>query len=95
MSLYIKDATGKMDVSELLNALAEMSKAGLGARWQNISEHRYQSKTRQELIVRILVYKIQEQAFAGFNSSIRRRWLPTWDVSLTEIACQRRQPWLQ
>jgi hypothetical protein len=66
-------ATGEMDVSEQLNSLPEMNKAALGALWREHFGAPPPEQTRRDLIVRILAYKIQEQAFGGLSSSIRRR----------------------
>jgi Protein of unknown function (DUF2924) len=66
-------ATGEMDVSEQLNSLPEMNKAALGALWQEHFGAPPPEQIRRDLIIRILAYKIQEQAFGGLTSSIRRR----------------------
>jgi hypothetical protein len=62
-----------MDVSEQLTSLPEMNKASLGALWQKHFGAPPPEQTRRDLIVRVLAYKIQEQAFGGLTSSIRRR----------------------
>jgi hypothetical protein len=66
-------ATGEMDVSDQLNSLPEMNKAALGALWREHFGAAPPEQTRRDLIVRILAYKIQEQALGGLTSSIRRR----------------------
>jgi hypothetical protein len=66
-------ATGEMDVSEQLNSLPEMNKAALGGLWREHFGAPPPEQTRRDLIVRVLAYKIQEQAFGGLTSSIRRR----------------------
>jgi hypothetical protein len=65
--------TGEMDVSEQLNSLPEMNKAALGALWQEHFGAPPPEQTRRDLIIRVLAYKIQEQAFGGLTSPIRRR----------------------
>jgi hypothetical protein len=62
-----------MDVSEQLNSLPEMNKAALGALWREHFGVPPPEQTRRDLIIRILAYKIQEQAFGGLTSPIRRR----------------------
>jgi Protein of unknown function (DUF2924) len=66
-------ATGVMDVSEQLNSLPEMNKAALGALWREHFGAPPPEQTRRDLIVRILAYKIQEQALGGFSAATRRR----------------------
>jgi hypothetical protein len=62
-----------MDVSEQLNALPEMNKAALAALWRAHFGAPPPEQIRRDLIIRVLAYKIQEQAFGGLSSSIRRR----------------------
>jgi hypothetical protein len=62
-----------MDVSEQLNSLPEMNKAALGALWQEHFGTPPPEQTRRDLIIRILAYKIQEQALGGFSTATRRR----------------------
>jgi hypothetical protein len=73
ISLHIRMATGEMDVSEQLNSLPEMNKAALGALWREHFGVPQPEQTRRDLIIRVLAYKIQEQAFGRLSSSIRRR----------------------
>jgi hypothetical protein len=65
--------TGEMDISEQLNSLPEMNKAALSALWREHFGALPPEQTRRDLIIRVLAYKIQEQAFGGLTSSIRRR----------------------
>jgi hypothetical protein len=58
-------ATGEMDVSEQLNSLPEMNKAALGALWREHIGTPLPEQTRRDLIIRVLAYKIQEQALGG------------------------------
>ena len=62
-----------MDVSEQLTALPEMNKAALAALWREHFGTPPPEQIRRDLIIRVLAYKIQEQAFGGLCSSIRRR----------------------
>jgi hypothetical protein len=62
-----------MDVSEILKTLPEMSKADLCQRWQECFSKPAPEGIRKELMVRMLAYRIQEQAFGGLNPKIRRR----------------------
>jgi len=62
-----------MDVSEILKTLPEMSKASLCQRWQECFGKPAPEGIRKELMVRMLAYRIQEQAFGGLNPKTRRR----------------------
>jgi hypothetical protein len=62
-----------MDVSEQLTSLPEMNKAALGALWQKHFGAPPPEQTRRDLIIRVLAYKIQEQALGGFSAATRRR----------------------
>jgi hypothetical protein len=66
-------AAGEMDVSEQLNSLPEMNKAALRALWQEHFGAPPPEQIRRDLMIRVLAYEIQEQAFGGLTSSIRRR----------------------
>jgi hypothetical protein len=66
-------ATGEMDLSEQLTSLPEMNKAALCALWREHFGAPPPEQTRRDLIIRVLAYKIQEQAFGGFSTAIRRR----------------------
>jgi hypothetical protein len=62
-----------MDVSEQLKILPTMGKAALCKRWQEVFSKAAPKRIRKELMVRMLAYKIQEQAFGGLSSQVRRR----------------------
>ena len=62
-----------MDVSEILKTLPEMSKAALCQRWQECFSKPAPEGIRKELMVRMVAYRIQEQAFGGLNPKTRRR----------------------
>jgi hypothetical protein len=62
-----------MDVSEILKTLPEMSKAALCQQWQECFIKPAPEGIRKELMVRMLAYRIQEQAFGGLSPKIRRR----------------------
>jgi hypothetical protein len=71
-----------MDVSERLKTLPGMSKVALSRLWEELFNKPVPERIRKELMVRILAYRIQEQAFGGLNPKIRRRLDPdrwcTW-----------------
>jgi hypothetical protein len=50
--LYIRMATGEMDISEQLNSLPEMNKAALGALWREHFGIPPPEQTRRDLIIR-------------------------------------------
>lgn len=62
-----------MNVSERLKTLLGMSKAALCQLWEELFNKPVPERIRKELMVRILAYRIQEQAFGGLNPKIRRR----------------------
>jgi hypothetical protein len=62
-----------MDVSERLKTLPGMSKIGLSRLWEELFNKPVPERIRKELMVRILAYRIQEQAFGGLNFKTRRR----------------------
>jgi Protein of unknown function (DUF2924) len=62
-----------MDISERLKTLPRMSKIGLSHLWEELFNKPVPERIRKELMVRILAYRIQEQAFGGLNFKTRRR----------------------
>jgi Protein of unknown function (DUF2924) len=62
-----------MDISERLKILPGMSKAALSGLWEELFNKPVPKRIRKELMVRILAYRIQEQAFGGLSPKIRRR----------------------
>jgi hypothetical protein len=62
-----------MDVSERLKTLPGMSKVALSQLWEELFNKPVPERIRKELMVRILAYRMQEQAFGGLNSKTRRR----------------------
>ena len=62
-----------MDVTQYLKELPGMGKAALSQQWQELFERPVPGGMRTELMVRMLAYKIQEQAFGGLNPRTRRR----------------------
>lgn len=62
-----------MDVSEFLKALPRMDKTALCKKWQELFNKTAPKHLRKEFIVRILAYKIQENAFGGLSATTRRR----------------------
>jgi DUF2924 family protein len=62
-----------MDVSERLKSLPGMGKPALCKLWRQLFKEPVPDHVRRELMVRILAYRIQEQAFGGLNTKTRRR----------------------
>jgi hypothetical protein len=62
-----------MDVSERLKTLPEMGKVALSQLWEELFNKPVPERIRKELMVRILAYRIQEEAFGRLNPKIRRR----------------------
>src|SRR5678810_1191287 len=62
-----------MDVAERLKTLPGMSKTALSHLWEELFNKPVPERLRKELMVRILAYRIQEQAFGGLSPKIRRR----------------------
>jgi hypothetical protein len=62
-----------MDVAERLKTLPGMSKVALSRLWEELLNKPVPERIRKELMVRILAYRIQEQAFGGLSLKIRRR----------------------
>jgi len=62
-----------MDVSERLKSLPGLSKPGLCTLWRELFKEAAPSDIRRELLVRILAYRIQEQAYGGLSKGTRTR----------------------
>jgi hypothetical protein len=62
-----------MDIGDLLKALPEMNRAALCQQWQARFNKPAPEGVRKELLVRMLAYRIQEQAFGGLSARSRRR----------------------
>jgi hypothetical protein len=62
-----------MDVSDLLKTLPGMGKTALCQKWQELFNKTAPKHLRREFMVRILAYKIQENAFGGLSATTRRR----------------------
>src|SRR5579862_10056450 len=62
-----------MAVSELLSTLPKMGKTTLCQKWQELFNKTAPPHLRKEFMVRILAYKIQENAFGGLSTATRRR----------------------
>jgi hypothetical protein len=60
-------------VANRLDSLAKMSTAEMGDLWLELFDGPPPMKVRRELLIRILAYKIQEQAFGGLSTRTRRR----------------------
>lgn len=61
------------DVKNKLALLPQKSKAELRALWQELFKNAAPSQVRGTLLIRILAYKIQEQAYGGLSTATRRR----------------------
>ena len=62
-----------MNVSERLKSLPGIGKPALTQLWRELFKEVAPSHVRKELLIRILAYRIQEQAFGGLNAATRRR----------------------
>ncbi len=62
-----------MDIGDLLKALPEMNRTALCKQWQERFNKPAPDGVRKELLVRMLAYRIQEQAFGGLSATSRRR----------------------
>jgi Protein of unknown function (DUF2924) len=62
-----------MDVSEFLKTLPRMGKTALCEKWLELFNKTAPNRLRKEFMVRILAYKIQENAFGGLSTTTRRR----------------------
>src|SRR3954447_4743056 len=62
-----------MEISELLKTLPGMSKPALCEKWLELFNKTAPKRLRKEFMVRILAYKIQENAFGGLTTTTRRR----------------------
>ena len=62
-----------MDIGDLLKALPEMNRTALCKQWQERFNKPAPAGVRKELLVRMLAYRIQEQAYGGLSAKSRRR----------------------
>jgi hypothetical protein len=62
-----------MDIGDLLKALPEMNRTALCKQWQEHFNKPAPEGVRKELLVRMLAYRVQEQAFGGLSVRSRRR----------------------
>ena len=62
-----------MDLSERLKSLPEMDKPALCKLWSELFKKPIPLGVRRELLVRILAYRLQEQALGGLSPASRRR----------------------
>jgi hypothetical protein len=62
-----------MDIGDLLKALPEMNRTALCTQWREHFNKPAPDGVRKELLVRMLAYRAQEQAFGGLSASSRRR----------------------
>jgi len=69
------------DATERITGLENMNKAALGNVWCELFGRTAPRRLRRELMVRILAYRIQEQAFGALQPSTRQR-LCQWARSI-------------
>jgi hypothetical protein len=62
-----------MDIGDLLKAFPEMNRAALCTQWREHFNKPAPDLVRKELLVRMLAYRVQEQAFGGLSARSRRR----------------------
>jgi hypothetical protein len=62
-----------MDIDDHLKALPEMNRTALCNQWQERFNKPAPDGVRKELLVRMLAYRVQEQAFGGLSARSRRR----------------------
>jgi hypothetical protein len=62
-----------MDIGDFLKALPEMDRNALCKHWQERFNKPAPDGVRKELLVRMLAYRVQEQAFGGLSVRSRRR----------------------
>jgi hypothetical protein len=62
-------------VNKRLSSLSGMNKEDLSKLWREMFETTPSSHLRRPLMVQILAYRIQEEAFGGLNSASRRQLL--------------------
>jgi Protein of unknown function (DUF2924) len=62
-----------MDVSERLKSLPGLDKPDLCKLWSELLKEPFPVGVRRELLVRILAYRLQEQAFGGLSPRSHRR----------------------
>ena len=60
-----------MDLSERLKSLPEMDKPALCKLWSELFKEPIPLGVRRELLVRILAYRLQEQALGGLSPASR------------------------
>jgi hypothetical protein len=62
-----------MDVGDVLKTLPGMNRDALCRQWQESFRKLAPAGVRREILVRILAYRIQEQAYGGLSAQSRRR----------------------
>jgi hypothetical protein len=62
-----------MELSERLKSLSGLDKPALCKLWSELFKERVPVGVRRELLVRILAYRLQEQAFGGLSPRTHRR----------------------
>lgn len=62
-----------MDIDDQLKGLPKMGRDVLCKQWQEVFNKPAPEGVRKELLVRVLAYRIQEQAYGGLSTQSRRR----------------------
>lgn len=62
-----------MDVDDVLKTLPGMNRDALCRQWQESFRKPAPAGVRKEILIRILAYRIQEQAYGGLSAQSRRR----------------------
>lgn len=62
-----------MDINNLLKNLPGMNRDALCRQWQESFRKPAPAGVRREILVRMLAYRIQEQAYGGLSAQSRRR----------------------
>jgi hypothetical protein len=73
----VHNRTGGMRLPDTLaqqiEALPKMNRAQLQAKWREILKQSPPSHLRKQLLVPLLAYKLQEQAYGGLKPEVKRR----------------------
>jgi hypothetical protein len=60
-------------ITKRLDSLSKVNKTALCGLWQELFKNKPPLKMRKGLIVRVIAYRLQEQAFGGLNNTQVRR----------------------
>jgi hypothetical protein len=73
VTIHIRGDNMRDSVSTQLASLAHLSKDDLSGLWRQLFQSSPPQRLRRPLMVRILAYRIQEQAFGGLSVGARKR----------------------